>query len=152
MARTKAEVMRWKLPKALPEGVSIQTQLRTLGKKPDGWKDGDPNTDTYGKDIPVNVPSVQNNAGVVFIQEQITKAGGDGEAFLVNAVNSALASIATDLTPMTVGDSLTILPTASAPRYVDRAELAGAEVKARLARGEKLSGTDIAAIYADVIA
>lgn len=156
MARTKNEPARMKLPKTLPEGVSVQTQSRTLGTKPDGWTEADGNTDAYGKGIGIEVPFVEPTGEAVSNAIALLSQVGPGEQYGVEfaaaALNNAFSGVASVLTPATAKDSLTYLPTCSNPRYVDKAELAAAEFQRRVASGNPPTAAELAEIFADVIA
>jgi hypothetical protein len=163
MAKVAQEVARWKLPKDLPAGVIIDTSKRTVGTKPkreakesmDDYKARVKASGEYAAGQLVTVLRVaETGEGVRNAIELLSKHGpGEdyGIKFAAAALNSALQGHVAKLTPATVGDSLSLVPPCSGPRYVDRVEAATSKVadayRAAIASGKKMSEAEITKLF-----
>ncbi len=148
MPKAKETLDRWKLPKDLPEGLSIARMERTVGKRPDrpeGMSDDDyaklcKESDDYQKGAIVEVLRVAHNGEAVRNAIELLSEIGPKEDFGVEAaavaLNGFFAGHVTRLEVSDIEDSASIVPPLSEPRYINPFEA----VTSRIAQFQRDEG------------
>jgi hypothetical protein len=170
MAQVAKALATWKIPTVsdkLPEGITVDTSKKTVGKKPDridgealeAYKARVKESGDYAAGQLVEflrvAPTTEGVRNAIAFLSENGPGKDYGIAFTAAALNSALQNHVSKLTPTTAADSLSFVPPVSEPRYVDRTEVASqtmaAEYRAKVAAGEKMSDKDIAARWRELM-
>ena len=150
MAKTAAKfTLIGKLPKELPDGLTLTDVKMTVGGKDAEGKA------TKIKDAAVQIVLNEQHAGGVvayqkFYDEHNKIEGQNGNLFLACALQSAIINgVRSRLTPDTLATAPRILPVASPPRTVDRAKLYGDRLEA-MHRSGQVSDAEVEKLFASM--